>query len=129
MNILSSIVAGVGIIIYLVDLAVCSRYNSYAYHSDDSDTVSPVLLNVSLSAQLKGSSLSCLFLRRWSSVWRSRFLPSGANRCVTDPKIKRLWWSSRAPTTQPERPLLERRISTAWLLPHTTRFTHPSLPR
>ncbi|KAK1149791.1 membrane-spanning 4-domains subfamily A member 8-like [Acipenser oxyrinchus oxyrinchus] len=45
MNILSSIVAGVGIIIYLVDLAVCSRYNSYAYHSYDSDTVSPVLLN------------------------------------------------------------------------------------
>ncbi|KAK6471349.1 membrane-spanning 4-domains subfamily A member 8-like [Huso huso] len=43
MNILSSIVAGVGIIIYLVDLAVCSRYNSYAYHSYDSDTVSPVL--------------------------------------------------------------------------------------
>ncbi|XP_058863782.1 membrane-spanning 4-domains subfamily A member 8-like [Acipenser ruthenus] len=45
MNILSSIVAGVGIIIYLVDLAVCSRYNSYAYHSYDSDTASPVLLN------------------------------------------------------------------------------------
>ncbi|KAK1151627.1 membrane-spanning 4-domains subfamily A member 8-like [Acipenser oxyrinchus oxyrinchus] len=62
MNILSSIVAGVGIIIYLVDLAVCSRYNSYAYHSYDSDTRSCVVIAVSFPLQRTAEGLKSVLL-------------------------------------------------------------------
>ncbi|XP_041094951.1 membrane-spanning 4-domains subfamily A member 4D-like [Polyodon spathula] len=45
MNVLSSIAAGIGIIIYLVDLAVWSRCKSYPHHSSGRDDDSAVLFN------------------------------------------------------------------------------------